>query len=297
MLSHELLSIGELAERAGVSVRAVRFYSDRGLLPEAERSGGGHRRYPPQALERLRTIRSLRGLDVSLPEIAGVLEEDAEERLRDVVARRLEDLSAELRAMRWREAALRLLHDCPPGERAERLRLLGAVGSPPSTDAPARYWRRLLPTRLPARIAAAVVDAAVAPLPEQPSPGQVLAFARLHELTRAADDGCLAAHRPAVARPELLYDGLREAYALAAPALVAGHPPAGGEALDCFVTAHARSHERRDTPAFRRELNGALARGGHPVVRRYWELAGEVSPDPTPGAVDAWLGEALSRSV
>lgn len=33
-------SIGELAERAGVTVKTVRFYSDRGLLPEGVRSSG-----------------------------------------------------------------------------------------------------------------------------------------------------------------------------------------------------------------------------------------------------------------
>ncbi|MFD0853398.1 MerR family DNA-binding transcriptional regulator, partial [Actinomadura adrarensis] len=57
-------SIGELAERAGGTVKTVRFYSDLGLLPESPRSSGGHRRYGPAALERLRLIRSLRALDL-----------------------------------------------------------------------------------------------------------------------------------------------------------------------------------------------------------------------------------------
>ncbi|MEU3173729.1 MerR family transcriptional regulator, partial [Streptomyces sp. NPDC007000] len=75
--SHEALwSIGEFAERAGATVKSVRFYSDRGLLPEAFRSGGGHRRYGPEALERLRLIRSLRALDLSLPEVRRVLEDE-----------------------------------------------------------------------------------------------------------------------------------------------------------------------------------------------------------------------------
>ncbi|GAA2652792.1 hypothetical protein GCM10010425_78120 [Streptomyces spororaveus] len=40
--SHDgLWSIGELAEWAGTTVKTVRFYSDRGLLPEAGRSSGG----------------------------------------------------------------------------------------------------------------------------------------------------------------------------------------------------------------------------------------------------------------
>ncbi|MEU1693028.1 MerR family transcriptional regulator, partial [Streptomyces hirsutus] len=130
--SHEVFwSIGELAERAGVTVKSIRFYSDRGLLPEASRSSGGHRRYAPEALERLRLIRSLRALDLPLPEVRRVLEdEDAAGRvLEDAVASRLRELGSELKTLRWREAALRLVRECPPAERADRLRLLGAVST------------------------------------------------------------------------------------------------------------------------------------------------------------------------
>ncbi|MEZ0091124.1 MerR family transcriptional regulator [Streptacidiphilus sp. EB129] len=298
MLPHELLSIGELAERAGVSVKAVRFYSDQGLLPEADRSSGGHRRYAPEALERLRLIRSLRALDVPLPQIARVVADGlGENGLGDIVARQLDSLGAELDALRWREAALRLLHEAAPGERAELLRLVGALGTPPSTDTMVRYWRRLLPLRLPTRLVTSIVEAAVPPLPEQPVPAQVLAFAGLHELTRVADDACLVDHRPSPPRPDVLYDGLREAYDLTAPALLAGRDPAAGEALDCFVAAHARAHDRRDTPDFRRDLGRDLAAGDHPAMRRYWALAGEVTPAPTLGAVNTWLSSALAAQL
>jgi len=38
-MTMETLSIGEVAERAGVNVSAIRFYERRGLLPEPERVG------------------------------------------------------------------------------------------------------------------------------------------------------------------------------------------------------------------------------------------------------------------
>ncbi|MFJ8438963.1 MerR family transcriptional regulator [Kitasatospora griseola] len=306
MLPHNLLSIGELAERARVSVKAVRFYSEQGLLPEAGRSGGGHRRYAPQALDRLRLIRSLRALDVPLPEVARVVaEEMAEDGVGDgfaegleaVVARQLDSLGAEIAALRWREAALRLLHEAAPEERAELLRLVGALGTPPNTETLVRYWRGLLPVRLPARLVTAIVEAAVPSLPEQPSPAHVLAFARLHELTAAVNNACLAEHRPSPPRPDMLYDGLREAYDLATPALLADRAPAAGEALDCFVAAHARAHDRHDTPDYRRELGRALATGDHPAMHRYWTLAGELTPTPTLGAANTWLSSALAAQL
>jgi hypothetical protein len=48
-----LYSIGDLARRTGLSVRTIRFYSDRGLLPPTSRSPAGYRRYDLDAQARL----------------------------------------------------------------------------------------------------------------------------------------------------------------------------------------------------------------------------------------------------
>jgi DNA-binding transcriptional MerR regulator len=292
-------SIGELAERAGVTVKTVRFYSDRGLLPEEARSGGGHRRYGPEALDRLHLIRSLRTLDLPVPEVERILDQD--DTLEDVVAGQLRRIGSRLTALRWQEAALRLVQDCAPEERAARLRLIGAVPVPPSTAPLARFWRRWLPPRLPARLASVIVEHSVPQLPEVPTPAQVLAFTRLHAFVTApcpgTGNGQPAAHRPDGGRPDVLYDGLVEAYALASPQLRAERAPRAGEALDCFVSAYARSRGTRDTPAFRRGLSGQLA--ADPRIDHYWKLTAEVSasPDPTPGATHDWLCAALDDQL
>ncbi|MEU8758756.1 MerR family transcriptional regulator [Streptomyces sp. NPDC048659] len=296
MVPEGLWSIGELAERAGVTVKTVRHYSDRGLLPEAGRSGGGHRRYGPEALDRLRRIRTLRGLGLPVPAVGRVLDRDAD--LTDVVAGRLREVGARLTALRWQEAALRLLHDCAPEDRAERLRLLGSVPVPPDTTLLARFWRRTLPVRLPSRLAASVVAVGVPDPPEDPTPGQVLAFARLHELVAAAPAPPVHLagldHRPAV-----LYEGLGEAYALAATRVRAGAPPGPGEELDCFVAAYAAALGTADTRAFRRRLAGLMVRGADPLILRYWELHAQATApaegpaEPTAGATHHWLCVAL----
>jgi len=292
-------SIGELAEQAGTTVKTVRFYSDRGLLPEAGRSSGGHRRYGPEALDRLRTIRSLRSLDLPVSEVGRALEQEAA--LEDAIAARLRELGGQLAALRWREAALQLLRDSPAEERADRLRLIGAITTPPSTAPMARFWRWLLPPRLPRTLLSAIIEEAVPQPPGDPSPAQVLAFARLHALTSAA--------RPELCRPQtsvpdhgsrpaVVYEGLSEAYALAGAELTARQAPRAGDALDCFVTVHADALEAADTPAFRRQLDGFLRRTAHPIMDRYWLLAAEAAGGqdagrPTMGAAHDWLHAAL----
>ncbi|MFF9851245.1 MerR family transcriptional regulator [Streptomyces litmocidini] len=305
MSSDGLWSIGELAARAGVTVKTVRFYSDRGLLPEAGRSSGGHRRYGAGALDRLRFIRSLRALDLPVPEVERVLDGDgADAALEEAVAGRLRDVGSQLVALRWKEASLRLLQECAAGERAERLRLLGALPAPPDTDALVRFWRRALPVRLPGRLVATVLDAVVPRPPEEPGPEQVLAFARLHALVT---DPRLERpeFRPAPPlpdgeyRPTVLYEGLAEAYGLASAAVRAGRAPQDGGALDCFVSAYARARGERDTPDFRRRLVGLLALDDGPVLPRYWKLAaGLFAPDePVLGMLHHHLSTALRGQV
>ncbi|GGV30896.1 MerR family transcriptional regulator [Streptomyces spectabilis] len=52
------MRIGEVADKAGVSVRALRYYEEQGLLP-ARRSPGGQRHYPDSAVGRVRLIQQL----------------------------------------------------------------------------------------------------------------------------------------------------------------------------------------------------------------------------------------------
>ena len=68
------LSIGAVAERAGMAVSAVRFYEDRGLI-EAVRSPGGARRFRRDVLRRLAFIQVAQKLGLTLAEITDALDE------------------------------------------------------------------------------------------------------------------------------------------------------------------------------------------------------------------------------
>ncbi|QSB12967.1 MerR family transcriptional regulator [Natronosporangium hydrolyticum] len=72
-----MLTIGQLAAYAGVTVRAVRHYHQVGLLPEPERDASGYRRYGATAVVSLIKIRTLANAGVPLSQIAQMLEADA----------------------------------------------------------------------------------------------------------------------------------------------------------------------------------------------------------------------------
>lgn len=72
-----MLTIGQLAAYAGVTVRAVRHYHQIGLLPEPDRDASGYRRYGPTAVVSLIRIRTLAGVGVPLSQIGPMLEADA----------------------------------------------------------------------------------------------------------------------------------------------------------------------------------------------------------------------------
>jgi DNA-binding transcriptional MerR regulator len=78
------LRIGDLAERAGVTPRTIRYYEELGLLPRGEREQGKHRTYDEAAVERLRELGRLRDLlGLSLDELKQVMQgEDARAELR-----------------------------------------------------------------------------------------------------------------------------------------------------------------------------------------------------------------------
>ncbi len=75
------LHIGDVAERTGLSLRTIRHYEEVGLLPRADRSPGGFRLYTEAAVLRLRLVRQMKPLDLTLEQMAEIL--DLRERLAD----------------------------------------------------------------------------------------------------------------------------------------------------------------------------------------------------------------------
>jgi MerR family redox-sensitive transcriptional activator SoxR len=72
--SSAMLSVGELAARAGVAVSALHYYESRGLI-SATRSRGNQRRYPRAVLRRVAFIRAAQQLGIGLAQVAAALDQ------------------------------------------------------------------------------------------------------------------------------------------------------------------------------------------------------------------------------
>ncbi|MEU5690834.1 MerR family transcriptional regulator [Actinosynnema sp. NPDC020468] len=68
-----LLRIGELAARAGVSIRTVDYYTGLGLLTPAQRTAGGYRLYVPTDVDRIHLVQRLEVQGVPLDAISTAL--------------------------------------------------------------------------------------------------------------------------------------------------------------------------------------------------------------------------------
>jgi MerR HTH family regulatory protein len=68
------MRIGEIAGRAGVPAKTIRFWEDQGLLPPPGRTPAGYRDYDPAVLGRLAFIRHAQGAGLTLAAIRQVLE-------------------------------------------------------------------------------------------------------------------------------------------------------------------------------------------------------------------------------
>ena len=66
------MRIGQLAETIGLPSSTIRFYEQKGLIPPAERTAKGYRKYDVHAVERLKMIKFATSLGFSLDDLPGL---------------------------------------------------------------------------------------------------------------------------------------------------------------------------------------------------------------------------------
>ena len=93
------LTIGRLAERAGVPRKTIRYYEEVGVLPAPNRSDSGYRLYSGIDVRRVELVRRARALDMGLAEVRQLVEwattgscNDFQDRFREVLDQKLADV-------------------------------------------------------------------------------------------------------------------------------------------------------------------------------------------------------------
>jgi MerR family redox-sensitive transcriptional activator SoxR len=104
-----MLTIGQVAQQAGVNASAIRFYEREGLLPEPERQGG-QRRYTAETLRRLQVIDIAKRAGFSLDEARMLL--DGAPELRELADRKLGEVEALIARAEAMRAWLLMAREC-----------------------------------------------------------------------------------------------------------------------------------------------------------------------------------------
>ena len=115
-----LMTVGQLAERTGLSVKAIREYEGRGLIYTAGRSPSNYRLFDDAALWCIGMIKTLRGLGLTIKEIEDLTavymrkpDEEAGPKLAELldrVERRIDDRVKALEEIRGRVRSFRREH-------------------------------------------------------------------------------------------------------------------------------------------------------------------------------------------
>lgn len=101
----DLLTIGDLARRAGVATSAIRYYERRGLLVADERRSG-QRRYTNDSMRLLIFIGMLQDAGLSLDDIEGILGAASNAEWKPIARDRLVALDAEIERLTLARAYL-----------------------------------------------------------------------------------------------------------------------------------------------------------------------------------------------
>ena len=156
-----MLTIGQLASYAGVSIRAVRHYHQVGLMPEPERNASGYRTYDVNAVVRLIRIRTLVEAGVPLARVQQLLDADTKTFAEETVQIDRE-LRARIRGLQEHRRRIAQLASgdslAVPDEVADYLDRVRAIGAPEALVEAERDAWILVAARYPDQIAAFMED-------------------------------------------------------------------------------------------------------------------------------------------
>lgn len=131
-----MITIGDAAERSGVSAKRIRHYESIGLIDAADRSKAGYRLYDARQVEELGFIRRARDLGFSIEQIEDLLAlwRDRERSSADVkrlALKHVADLEARIVELQAMAGALKhLAATCQGDDRPDCPIIQGLAGAP-----------------------------------------------------------------------------------------------------------------------------------------------------------------------
>ncbi|MFA7765281.1 MerR family transcriptional regulator [Streptomyces sp. NPDC048723] len=307
MDSDSLYSIGALSRRTGLSVKTIRFYSDKGIVPPTGRSPAGYRLYGPDALARLDLARTLRDLGVDLATVRKVLDREAS--VPDVAEAHANALDVQIHTLRLRRAVLRaiagrgptpiemnLMHRLATLSRAEQHRLVSGYidNTFEGLDTNPEF--------------VSLMRSAVPELPDDPTPEQIESWVELAglcqdpdfrtALRRTAEEQAQEPSRPdeVGALHDAIDRALRERVDEAVSAGVLPASAAGESLTDSLGGLYADAFGRAGEGDLRRWLLARLHASADPHTERYWQLLATVDgrlASPTLAPVHSWFTTAF----
>ncbi|PLP56387.1 MerR family transcriptional regulator [Mesorhizobium loti] len=304
-MSEKMHTIGDLSRLSGISVRRIRFYSDKGLLPPTTRTLGNYRVYFDADVARLDLIRALREAGISLATIRKLLSRHLS--LKEVLAMRLGTLEAEIASRRRIAAVLRitLKIDQPTETDLRRLWTMTILSQTQMRAAMERFYDKVaVRADMGEDWKRQMIDASMPELPDEPTSRQIDAW---NEITAMiTDESFLAEMQTDTAT---MWNGEFDAaaYADAANSILAKVRVAideGSNPLSPTGTAIAREWLQKSATAMRRQPDRAFLdwhlgqyRKHHARSARYQELLailrGE-KPDQEPRNEWQWINEAMT---
>ncbi len=101
------LTIGDLAEAAGVPASTVRYYERTGLLRRPPRSTSNYRLYEEEDVYRVRFIRAAQATGFTLDDVAALLRPSSCRKVQRLIEERLEEVSARMKELRHVQRVLK----------------------------------------------------------------------------------------------------------------------------------------------------------------------------------------------
>lgn len=296
-------SIGEAAKRTGLSVKAIRYYADQGIVPASDVTEAGYRLYCLEDLWRLGLVRILRHLEFGLPEIRAILARSPG--VAAVVRLQREALDLQIRRL----SGVRSLLDRIPDhlwadESAHHLtRILEAMHM--SKEDRERFieerWSRAMLDGAPEEWREQALRQLRELLPEELSPEQATAWSELHQLLSDPQfQGQMqAAIRPfwqliqhASAAPEAWSDAMGGLLARARAARQAGAAPEDSVVQSIvadWITTFSEATQVPQSPEFIQRFARYAEQILEEPNRTLWDIMRRLVPDRLEADHDAQM--------